>query len=81
MWSGLKCKSWYIHTTSVAELERVVAEVFGWSRRRFKILAVAGVDTFGQHRLLFLASEKGNELKLFIVLCILYIFCIINCTC
>ena len=26
-------------------------------------------------------SEKRNELKLFIVLCILYIFCIINCTC
>ena len=46
-----------------------------------RFLAGAGDDTFGQHRLLFLASEKGNELKLFIVLCILYIFCIINCTC
>ena len=50
---------------SVAEPEPVGAEV---------LLAGAGADFFGSAPATFLASEKRNDLNMFIFLCILYIF-------
>ena len=59
---------------SVAEPVR--AEPFNWRRSRFKISSGAGAEFFGSAPAHFLASEKLNDLKMFIIslYSILYIF-------
>ena len=55
---------------------------FCWSRGRFKIWAGTRADFLGSAPACFLASEKQNDLKMFIFHCICTFtyFCIINST-
>ena len=61
----------YVRRAVFRSRSRSEPRLFGWSRSRFKIGPVAGAENFGSALAPFFANEKREDLKMFIVHCIL----------
>ena len=71
--SHVSCLTSPVSQPALQSRSRLELRFFGWSRSWFKIWTGAGAEKFGSPPAPFCARQKLNDLKMFIVLCMLNI--------